>query len=142
MSAAANGMAASGPSVGVGSLWNRFLGVFSLPLSLTGDTQRVDTVFHYTTEAGYEGITVSGAIRPSADGNVYVTPLLHLSGSDAQAKLALSMMPIGYFVIPKADVLPAGPPGHVQPWNGQPGGGIEIKVPHPVPIKNAVFVRF
>ena len=109
---------------------------------LTGDTARVDSVFHYTTQAGFEGITASGAIRPSLDGNVYVTPVLYLNGADAQAKLALSQTPIGYFVIPKIDVLPASPPGPVAPWNGQPGGGVEIKAPHPVPIKAPVFVKF
>jgi len=109
---------------------------------LTGDTPRQEQLFHYTTQAGFEGISASGSINPSADGNVYLTPVLYLDGESAQSFLALSRTPIGYFVIPKADAILFGLPGKVAPANGQPGNGIEIKAPHPVPIRNSTFVRF
>jgi hypothetical protein len=136
----------AGTAAGEG-YWGRLLGrllggLHVLPLLLTGDTPSQSEVYHYTTQAGYVGITTSGVINPSRDGNVYVTPAYYSTPAEAQAKLALSQAPVGYFVIPKADILPASPPSPVAPANGQPGGGVEIKAPHPVPVKSPIFVRF
>lgn len=39
--------------------WNGLFGAFSLPLMLTGDTSRQEEVFHFTTPAGYDGISAS-----------------------------------------------------------------------------------
>jgi hypothetical protein len=44
-------------------------------------------------------------------------------------------------LIPREDILPTSPPGPVAPAIGQPGGGVEIKAPLPVPNENAVSVK-
>lgn len=100
-------------------------------LTLSGDTTQY--VYHYTTAAGYAGISASGMILPSADGYTYVTPNVYSSGQQAQSSLALRQAPIGYFAVPVSNIPPSAlPPSVVEPYYGQPGGGIEIKVPSPV----------
>jgi hypothetical protein len=111
-------------------------------LTLSGDTPRNEVLYHYTTDKGAEGIQESGKIRQSIDGYTYLTPQYFTNGNTAQSNLALSQTPTGYFTIPKTDALPASQPGPVQPYNGQPGGGIEIKAPHPVKVNNLTFTRF
>jgi hypothetical protein len=119
----------------------RVLGVVSA-LTLSGDTQRNNVLFHYTTDRGAEGIQKVGVIRQSADGNTYLTPQYFTNRASAQSNLALSQTPRGYFTIPKRDALPVSQPGPVQPYNGQPGGGIEVKTPHPVKVTNPTFTKF
>ena len=122
-------------------------GIVGLALSLQGDTPRQTYLNHYTTEAGFVGITQSGFIRPSADGNVYLTTDIYGSGTQAQAQLALRYRPVGYFAIPERNARPYSPPRQVDPitagpdYPAQPGGGTELLASHPVSIEGAKFVE-
>ena len=120
---------------------SRALGALGLATSLTGDTLHNQYVYHFTTQAGYDGISATRSILPSGDNLVYVTPNAYLSGEQAQSDLALRNTPTGYFVIPKESILPANPPTIVAPANGQPGRGLEITVPLPVSAAGAAFIR-
>jgi hypothetical protein len=83
---------------------------------------------HYTDDVGRVGIESSGAIRPGADGRVYVTPTRYSGGAQAQAELALGRTPTGYFEVPRARLPGLQGPRRVDPWAGQPGGGVECWV--------------
>ena len=74
----------------------RILGPLGMLLTLSGDTPQRDYLYHYTNAAGFTGIGASGAILPSSDGYVYMTPDTYGSGAQAQAALALSRTPVGY----------------------------------------------
>jgi RHS repeat-associated protein len=117
----------------------RALGEMAMVLSLSGDTPQEQLYLnHYTNAAGYSGIEKDQEIIPSpSTGYVFLTPQLYSSGLQAQQMLALSTTPIGYFTIPIENVGNFNPPTLVQPYNGQPGGGLEIKVNHAVPITNS-----
>ena len=80
---------------------------------------------HYTTDEGAEGIQATGTIRPSADGNTYLTPDHYADGPGARAGLNLSHTPTGYFELPA----PTGAPAPI-PVEG--GTGAEVPVPGPV----------
>jgi hypothetical protein len=97
-------------------------------------------VYHYTTAPGALGIAASDMINPSADGFTYVTNTVYTSGRLAQAELAMSSTPAGYFMIPAQNV-----PGPimwslVQQANNQQGGGMQGQVLGPIPATGAVFV--
>lgn len=112
--------------------------IVGLSTLLRGDTTQY--INHYTDAAGYTGITRDGVIRQSIDGNVYLTPDVYGSGSMAQARLALSTTPMGYFKVPVQNVGAVSSYGEVSSANGQPGGGYEVKVPRPVSIEGATWV--
>lgn len=118
----------------------RLLGVFGALLSLAGDTPQNLYLYHFTNDVGYQGIIVDRIIVPGPDGYVYLTPTPYQSSTYAQQQLSMSRTPAGYFQIPTNDVGPFNPPTIVQPANGQPGGGLETRVPHPVSIENALWI--
>jgi len=79
-------------------------------------------VYHYTNNIGQAGINQSGVILPSPDGFVYVTPDLYPNGQTAQAQLALSNTPTGYYEIPVSQIQNSmSAASMVPPANGQPG---------------------
>jgi hypothetical protein len=99
------------------------------------------TLLHYTTADRAEQIIGDGEINPSADGNTYLTPDRYTEGSTAQSRLSMGTKPEGYIEVPR----PAGAPGPsvVDPFNGQPGGGLEVPVPGPVAVPpGSVFTPF
>lgn len=87
---------------------------------------------HYSDDVGRAGIEGSGVIRPGADGRVYVTPTRYGSGAQAQAEIAFGRTPTGYFEIPESRLPGLQGPHRVDPWGGQPGGGVECWVTCPV----------
>jgi hypothetical protein len=88
-------------------------------------------------------ILKEGAIKPGpASGKVWVTPDKYANGAEAQAKLALNKTPGGYFEIPMCRVQCRSAPGIVEPYYGQPGGGIEITTPFKVPVGGLRFIPF
>lgn len=120
---------------------NPLLALLVALFSLSGDTPRPPQYYnHYTTSAGYAGITESGIILPSADGYVYLTPDRYNTGGDAQARLALRYTPVGYFRIPSRNTFPILAPEEVRRANNQPGGGTEVRAPHTVSIQGATWV--
>ena len=84
------------------------------------------TLRHYTTNEGAEGIDALGQIRPSEDGLTYLTPDEYADGASAQAGLAMSQTPDGYFEVPS-------PVGAPEPSPVVGGTGREVPVPGPVP---------
>jgi RHS repeat-associated protein len=119
---------------------SRGLSSLSLLLSLSGDTPQ--TFYHYTDQTGYQGIINSGFIMPSSDNNVYLTPDLYSCGQSAQRSLALSRIPVGFFIIPVDLLENYGQASAVAPANNQPGGGVEVKVPYPLPAGKLQWVPF
>jgi hypothetical protein len=116
------------------------LSVASIP-SLVATEDAGDTLLHYTTADRAEQIIGDGEINPSADGNTYLTPDRYADGSTAQSRLAMGTEPEGYIEVPR----PAGAPEPtgVDPFNGQPGGGLEVRVPGPVSVPpGSVFHPF
>ncbi len=116
----------------LGKLGQRIFGPVASLIGLDDVIQRNAYLNHYTTEAGRVGILRDEIIMRSSDGNVYLTPDLYVSGAEAQARLSLSQQPTGYFSVPLENINSVSGQGVVQPLNGQPGGGIEILVPHDV----------
>ncbi|MDO8390244.1 MAG: RHS repeat-associated core domain-containing protein [Actinomycetota bacterium] len=101
------------------------------------------TVRHYTTAEFGESISKGGEITPGvSSGKTWLTPDEYLDGVSAQSKLALNKTPDGYFEIPMCRVQCPSSPSVVQPYNGQPGGGIEITTTSPIDITGLPFIRF
>ena len=95
---------------------------------------------HYTNNVGRAGIMAMGAVRPSGNGNVYVTPDVYGTGSAAQAHLALGQTPTGYFRIPMKNFYSLNGPTEVQRASQQPGGGVEYTNTGPVSISGAQWI--
>jgi RHS repeat-associated protein len=134
---------------GIGMAGLAAVGIFSsgvLINDVTGvapEDYNDDKVRHYTSTAGYVGITATSLINPSlADGMVYVTPTVYASGNAAKSGLSLKNTPDGYFEMPYSNIQPALPMRVVTPDNGELGGGMEIRVPHPVSIGDATWHEF
>ena len=85
------------------------------------------TLRHYTTDDGAAGIQTLGRIRPSPDGNTYLTPDIYGDGASARAGLNLDKTPTGYFELPA-------PPGSPPPSPVVGGTGSEVPIPGPVPL--------
>ncbi len=101
------------------------------------------TVRHYTTSGAAESIMKGGSIEPGLkSGKIWVTPDRYASGAEARAKLALDKTPDGYFEIPMCRVKCPTAPSPVAPWNGQPGGGIEITTEFGIDIRGLIFRTF
>ena len=133
------GAASGGTDIGaalgaVGRFLSTPFRAFATALELA---DRLNGFYHFTGPAGYLGITSEGVILPSADGFVYLTPVPYVSGSMAQQQLSLRNTPTVRFNIPASAVKGALGPFTVAPAYGQPGGGIEYKVPHPVSTRGA-----
>jgi magnesium-transporting ATPase (P-type) len=62
--------------------------------------------------------------------------------SNAQSKLALRIQPEGSVNVPVKNIDGAFGPTPVTPYNGQAGGGTELRVPHPISISGARWVPF
>lgn len=71
-------------------------------------------------------------ISPGRDGHVYVTPDQYGRGGEAQQRLALPRTPIAYVEIPEERLYSLSRARKVAPHFGQPGGGREQYVEHPV----------
>ena len=99
-------------------------------------------VRHYTTTEAAKAITKTGAIRRSSDGKVYLTPDEYTNGVTAQARLALTRTPDGYFEVPMCRVKCPSGPSTVPANNGQPGGGLEITTQQPVDATGLRFLQF
>lgn len=100
-------------------------------------------VRHYTTSGAAESIAKGGSIEPGLNsGKIWVTPDRYASGAEARAKLALDKTPDGYFEIPTCRVKCPTGPSPVAPWNGQPGGGIEITTEFGIDIRGLIFRTF
>ncbi|MGI8426259.1 MAG: hypothetical protein ACR2FO_04110 [Actinomycetota bacterium] len=80
---------------------------------------------HYTDEVGKSAIMRTGYLLPGIDGRLYLTAESISSAAEAQARLALSRRPSGYFEISELLVNDIGHPDPVPPKYGQPGGGQE-----------------
>jgi hypothetical protein len=101
------------------------------------------TVRHYTTAEAAESITKAGKTIPgSSSGKTWLTPDEYLDGATAQSKLALNKTPDGYFEIPMCRVSCPSSPSRVQPYNGQPGGGIEITTNSTIDVTGLPFIPF
>ena len=105
-------------------------------------TEAVPTVRHYTTSEAAESIIKGGEITPGSSGNIWVTPDRYVDGATAQSRLALSRTPDGYFEIPVCRVSCPSPPSRVEPWDGYPGGGIEITTTSPIDVTGLTFKTF
>jgi RHS repeat-associated protein len=105
-------------------------------LGLTAVTQKVAEenayLRHYTTILNAEKIMERQLLVPSPDGYVYLTPDIYDSGQQAQSSLSMSTTPEGFFWVPIRNFDTYFGPSIVPPANGFPGGGIEIRVPHPI----------
>jgi hypothetical protein len=101
------------------------------------------TVRHYTTSEFAESISKGGEITPGlSSGKTWLTPDEYLNGVTAQSRLALNKTPDGYFEIPMCRVSCPSSPSRVQPYNGQPGGGIEITTNSPIDVSGLPFTPF
>jgi len=101
------------------------------------------TVRHYTTAEAAESITKAGKTIPgSSSGETWLTPDEYLDGATEQSKLALNKTPDGYFEIPMCRVSCPSSPSRVQPYNGQPGGGIEITTNSTIDVTGLPFIPF
>lgn len=101
------------------------------------------TVRHYTTTEAAESITKAGKTIPgSSSGKTWLTPDEYLDGATAQSRLALNKTPDGYFEIPMCRVSCPTSPSRVQPYNGQPGGGIEITTNSTIDVTGLPFIPF
>jgi hypothetical protein len=87
---------------------------------------------HYTDDVGKEGIEMSGSIDPGRDGHVYLTAEEYESAAEAMQRLALPRLPFGYYEIPEDRLQALSEPSQVEPRHGQPGGGTEQYVTHPI----------
>ena len=96
---------------------------------------------HYTTSEAAEAISKGGSINPGASGKIWLTPDKYASGAEARAKLALNKTPDGYFEIPTCRVSCPSPPSRVQPYYGQPGGGIEFTTGSSIDVSGLTFRR-
>ena len=101
------------------------------------------TVRHYTTTEAAESITKAGKTIPgSSSGKTWLTPDEYLDGATAQSRLALNKTPDGYFEIPMCRVSCPSSPSRMQPYDGQPGGGIEITTNSTIDISGLPFIPF
>lgn len=106
-------------------------------------TEAAPTVRHYTTSEFAESISKGGEITPGlSSGKTWLTPDEYLYGATAQSRLALNKTPDGYFEIPMCRVSCPSSPSRVQPYNGQPGGGIEITTNSPIDVTGLPFIPF
>ena len=96
---------------------------------------------HYTNEKGYRGIQADRVIIPSPDDNVYLTRDIYTSGADAQNLLALRNTPTGYWRIPSMNIRESSGPWPVTSTDEWAGGGTEIRVPYPVSVEGADWIR-
>lgn len=101
-----------------------------------------DVVRHYTTREAAESIVKGGQINPGKSGKIWTTPDEYASGAQARAKLSLDKTPDGYFEIPTCRIQCPSAPSKVEPWAGQPGGGIEITTDFPIDIRGLIFRGF
>lgn len=99
--------------------------------------ETVGVVRHYTGDDGARGIERDGLIRPSEDGNVYLTTDIYSNGADAQAGLNLSQTPTGYFEIPLDRI-----PNAQGPFPVDGGTGTEILNPGGVDATGLTFNPF
>jgi hypothetical protein len=122
-----------------------------LPNSTASDdttaTDSIDQyVFHFANDAKMQQVLVSGAITPSSQGVVWVSPTPYATASAAQSNLALPNTPTGYFIVPVQNVQTPLSWSTVLPNFGQPGGGVEGTTPLAIPITGpggtAVWVPF
>lgn len=90
------------------------------------------TLRHYTDEDGRSGIEASGVIRRGPDGRVFLTRDVYSSGREAQLSLALARRPTGFFDVPEDRLVGLSEERVVSAHHGQPGGGREAFVEHPV----------
>lgn len=101
------------------------------------------TVRHYTTSEFADSISKGGEITPGpVSGRTWLTPDEYLDGATAQSRLALNKAPDGYFEIPMCRVGCPSSPSVVKPYNGQPGGGIEITTNSPIDVTGLPFTHF
>jgi RHS repeat-associated protein len=99
--------------------------------------ETVGVVRQYTGDDGARGIERDGLIRPSEDGNVYLTTDIYSNGADAQAGLNLSQTPTGYFEIPLDRI-----PNAQGPFPVDGGTGTEILNPGGVDATGLTFNPF
>lgn len=98
-------------------------------------------LLHYTTADRAEQILDDGQINPSADGKTYLTPDRYTEGSTAQSRLSMGTKPEGYIEVPRPTGAPE--PTVVDPFNGQPGGGLEVPIVGPVAVPpGSLFTPF
>ena len=129
---------------GIGAGLRALLGRLAGPLALLAPTELGDGTVklnHYTNEDGRVGIRIDGIIGTSVDGNAYVTPDIYTSGAEAQARLALRNRPTGYWQVPRENIEAISHSGPVVGTDGQPVGGWEIAVPHPIRIDGASWIE-
>ena len=101
------------------------------------------TVRHYTTTEAAEAIAKGGEILPGpSSGRIWVTPDEYVDAATAQSRLALPNAHDGYFEFPLCRVDCPSPPSIVEPWNGYPGGGIEITTTSPIDVSDIPTVPF
>ena len=113
------------------------------PPTTTAAKAETQVVRHYTTSGAADSILKEGAIKPGpVSGKVWLTPDKYGNGAEAQARLALNKTPDGYFEIPMCRVRCPSAPSVVEPFYGQPGGGLEITTPFKVPVVGLHFVPF
>ncbi|KNZ32390.1 MAG: hypothetical protein AD742_11460 [Methylibium sp. NZG] len=127
----------------VGGLGNRLLGIFSLPLGLSGDTTRDDSlerVNRYMSQAEAEATMRTGLARGGRDGVTFVTNDFYSTASAAQRALALPGMPEVMLVF-SVTTGTFSPPTTVDPAFGQPGGGTERTGTGRIPVKVLDIVK-
>ena len=130
-----------GPRAGLAltGLGARIFGGGATKIAANGGT---DVVRHYTTREAAESIMKGGQINPGKSGKIWITPEKFASGAQARAKLSLDKTPDGYFEIPMCRIHCPSAPSKVEPWAGQPGGGIEITTEFPIDIRGLIFRGF
>ena len=133
---------ATGTEISIGAIISAAIGIFlpdsTLPDDTTEDTQDNDqVVFHYANDAKMAQVLANGAITPSNQGVVWVSPTNYTSAAAAQANLALPSTPTGYFIVPVQNVQTPLTWTVVQANFGQPGGGVEGTTPVAIPVNGA-----
>jgi len=117
----------------------RGLGALSLVLSIPGDAQVPQYLYHFTS--AYGQIIQSGALIPSPQtGKLFLTPDTYQNRAVAQDKLSLERQPTGFFSIPIDQVGPYPTPTRVGPDEfHHNGGGLETWVDHKIPVDPSMW---
>jgi len=83
---------------------------------------------HYSGEDGRKGIKEDRYVEASSDGYAYFTRRFYLTGKKAKSKLAMRKKPTGFYIFDKRKFNGTFmSPRPVEPYNGEEGGGEEIR---------------
>jgi len=106
-----------------------------------GVTYDQEFVYHYTSASNAKSIMDGGFIVPKDEaGEIYVSPTLYPTATDAQNALSIPNVPEGYFQIPIARVSGLTEYTVAVPQYGFDGGGLEASTTEPIDADGLDFV--